>query len=94
MGPKPAVQQDTEMKFVNLKVVGGEPPSNAVLSAKLSPYGVVRILQLNLKKRTQKKQEKKLINKLKHSQTSDYILSFQFKPEKLKLLNYYHALLH
>jgi hypothetical protein len=41
MGPKPAVT-DTEMKFVNLKVVGGEPPSNAVLSAKLSPFGVVR----------------------------------------------------
>ncbi len=40
MGPKP---QDTEMRFVNLKVVGGEPPSNAVLSAKLSPFGVVRI---------------------------------------------------
>lgn len=38
MGPKPAVI-DTEMKFVNLKVVGGEPPSNAVLSAKLSAYG-------------------------------------------------------
>ena len=40
MGPKPAVV-DTEMKFVNLKVVGGAPPSNAVLSAKLSPFGVV-----------------------------------------------------
>jgi large subunit ribosomal protein L12e len=38
MGPKPAVA-DTEMKFVTLKVVGGEPPSNAILSAKLSPYG-------------------------------------------------------
>jgi large subunit ribosomal protein L12e len=38
MGPKPAVV-DTEMKQVMLKVVGGEPPSNAVLSAKLSPYG-------------------------------------------------------
>jgi len=38
MGPKPAVV-DTEMKFVTLKVVGGEPPSNAILSAKLSPYG-------------------------------------------------------
>jgi len=38
MGPKPAVT-DTEMKFVTLKVVGGEPPSNAILSAKLSPYG-------------------------------------------------------
>jgi len=30
---------DTEMKHVVLKVVGGEPPSNAVLSAKLSAYG-------------------------------------------------------
>jgi large subunit ribosomal protein L12e len=38
MGPKPAVV-DTEMKFVKLKVVGGEAPSNAVLSAKLSAYG-------------------------------------------------------
>jgi len=38
MGPKPAIA-DTEMKFVTLKVVGGEPPSNAILSAKLSPYG-------------------------------------------------------
>lgn len=38
MGPKPAVV-DTEMKTVMLKVVGGEPPSNAVLSAKLSPFG-------------------------------------------------------
>ena len=42
MGPKPAVT-DTEVKYVSLKVVGGEPPSNAVLSAKLSPFGVVRI---------------------------------------------------
>ena len=38
MGPKPAVV-DTEMKQVMLKVVGGEPPSNAVLSTKLAPYG-------------------------------------------------------
>src|SRR5690349_12967171 len=38
MGPKPTVV-DTEMKQVLLKVVGGEPPSNAVLSAKLAPYG-------------------------------------------------------
>jgi large subunit ribosomal protein L12e len=38
MGPKPTVV-DTEMKQVMLKVVGGEPPSNAVLSTKLSPYG-------------------------------------------------------
>jgi large subunit ribosomal protein L12e len=38
MGPKPTVV-DTEMKQIVLKVVGGEPPSNAVLSAKLSAYG-------------------------------------------------------
>jgi large subunit ribosomal protein L12e len=38
MGPKPAVV-DNEMKQIVLKVVGGEPPSNAVLSAKLSPFG-------------------------------------------------------
>ena len=37
MGPKPAIA-DTEVKHVVLKIVGGEPPSNAVLSAKLSPY--------------------------------------------------------
>ena len=43
MGPKPTVI-DTEMKYVMLKVVGGEPASNAVLSAKLSPFGVVMIL--------------------------------------------------
>jgi len=40
MGPKPAVV-DTEMKFVTLKIVGGEPPSNAVLSSRLSPFGCV-----------------------------------------------------
>ena len=28
-----------EMKFVSMKVVGGEAPSNAVLSSKLSPFG-------------------------------------------------------
>ena len=40
MGPKPApAGGNDEMKFVSLKVVGGEPPSNAILSAKLSPYG-------------------------------------------------------
>jgi large subunit ribosomal protein L12e len=38
MAKKPVVA-DTEMKFVTLKVVGGEPPSNAVLSSKLSAYG-------------------------------------------------------
>ncbi len=27
------------MKFITMKVVGGEPPSNAVLSAKLAPFG-------------------------------------------------------
>lgn len=57
MGPKPAVQ-DTEIKYVNLKVVGGEPPSNAVLSAKLSPFGVVNNI-INSLKRIQKKPEKK-----------------------------------
>ena len=38
MGPKPTIT-DTEVKHVVLKIVGGEPPSNAVLSAKLSPFG-------------------------------------------------------
>ena len=28
-----------EMKFITMKVVGGEPQSNAVLSAKLAPFG-------------------------------------------------------
>ena len=28
-----------EMKFITMKVVGGEPPSNAILSAKLAPFG-------------------------------------------------------
>lgn len=38
MGPKPKVV-DTEMRFVTLKVVGGEPPSNAVLSSRLAAFG-------------------------------------------------------
>ena len=36
-GGKPGM--DTEMKYVTMKIVGGEAPSNAVLSAKLSPFG-------------------------------------------------------
>ena len=36
-GGKPIISD--EMKFVSMKVVGGEAPSNAVLSSKLSPYG-------------------------------------------------------
>ncbi len=28
-----------EMKFITMKVVGGEPPSKVVLSAKLAPFG-------------------------------------------------------
>lgn len=48
MGPKPAVV-DTEMKYCNLKIVGGEPPSNAVLSSKLSPFGVVCLFLLIFK---------------------------------------------
>jgi large subunit ribosomal protein L12e len=41
MSKKPAGKpgMDTEMKYVTMKIVGGEAPSNAVLSAKLSPYG-------------------------------------------------------
>ena len=45
MGPKakPAAptggQADTEVKTLTLKVVGGEAPSNAVLSARLAPFG-------------------------------------------------------
>jgi large subunit ribosomal protein L12e len=42
MGPKgkPAVgATDTEIKYLTLKVVGGEAPSNAVLSARLAPFG-------------------------------------------------------
>ncbi len=45
MGPKPAPAKggpatgNDEMKFLTLKVVGGEAPSNAVLSARLAPFG-------------------------------------------------------
>ena len=40
-GAKPAMKpgMDTEMKYVSMKIVGGEAPSNAVLSSKLSPFG-------------------------------------------------------
>ena len=40
-GPKgkPAGAGSDEMKFITMKVVGGEPPSNAVLHAKLAPFG-------------------------------------------------------
>ena len=36
-GAKPGM--DTEMKYISMKVVGGEAPSNAVLSSKLAPFG-------------------------------------------------------
>jgi large subunit ribosomal protein L12e len=36
--PAPAAGND-EIKTITMKVVGGEPPSNAVLSAKLAPFG-------------------------------------------------------
>ena len=37
---KPAAGAGSEeMKYITMKVVGGEPPSNAVLSAKLAPFG-------------------------------------------------------
>ena len=45
MGPKPAaakggpVADSGEIKTLTLKVVGGEAPSNAVLSARLAPFG-------------------------------------------------------
>lgn len=41
MGPKgkPAAGGSDEMKFLTLKVVGGEAPSNAVLSSRLAPFG-------------------------------------------------------
>ena len=48
MGPKkPAAASggakggvaDDEVKIVNLKIVGGEAPSNIVLSTKLAPFG-------------------------------------------------------
>lgn len=39
-GAKGAIAiNDTEMKYCMMKIVGGEAPSNAVLSAKLSPFG-------------------------------------------------------
>lgn len=46
MGPKPQAAKpaaggpvDNEVKTLTLKVVGGEAPSNAVLSARLAPFG-------------------------------------------------------
>ena len=44
MGPKakpgaPGAAANDEMKTLTLKVVGGEAPSNAVLSARLAPFG-------------------------------------------------------
>ena len=44
MGPKakpaaPTAADSGEVKTLTLKVVGGEPPSNAVLSARLAPFG-------------------------------------------------------
>ena len=44
MGPKPAAKpgpatDSGEVKTLTLKVVGGEAPSNAVLSARLAPFG-------------------------------------------------------
>lgn len=36
---KPAAVNDTEVKTITLKIVGGEAPSNAVLSARLAPFG-------------------------------------------------------
>lgn len=41
MSKKPAGKpgMDTEMKYITMKIVGGEAPSNAVLSAKLAPFG-------------------------------------------------------
>ena len=42
MGPKPAKggpADSGEIKTLTLKVVGGEAPSNAVLSARLAPFG-------------------------------------------------------
>ena len=86
MGPKPTIV-DTEMKFVILKVVGGEPASNAVLSAKLSPFGVVKFI--NLSCRTLKKQTMKSTNQQKNIQTLDYTLDCLSKLEKLKTSNYY-----
>ena len=53
---KPAASAGSdEMKFITMKVVGGEPPSNAVLSAKLAPFGC-----------NPKKQEKQYQKELKN----------------------------
>ena len=40
-GPKgkPAGAGSDEMKFITMKVVGGEPSSNTALQAKLAPFG-------------------------------------------------------
>jgi ribosomal protein L11 len=43
MGPKAKPAQggaaDTEVKTITLKIVGGEAPSNIVLSTRLAPFG-------------------------------------------------------
>ena len=59
-----------EMKFITMKVVGGEPPSNAVLSAKLAPFGC------NPKKAGE------TISK----GTQEYMLNYRFNLVKLKML--------
>ena len=38
-GAKGGAVQDDEVKIVSLKIVGGEAPSNIVLSTKLAPFG-------------------------------------------------------
>ena len=63
-----------EMKFITMKVVGGEPPSNAVLSAKLAHLVV-----------TQKKLEKQFQKELLNIQILEFMLNYQFNLVKLKM---------
>ena len=64
-----------EMKFITMKVVGGEPPSNAVLSAKLAPFGC------NPKKQVKQFQKEQL-----NIQILEFMLNYQFNLVKLKML--------
>ncbi len=76
-GPKgkPAASAGSdEMKFITMKVVGGEPPSNAVLSAKLAPFGC-----------NPKKQEKQFPKEQLNILILEFMLNYQFNLVKLKM---------
>ena len=83
MGPKPAAKpgpatDSGEIKTLTLKVVGGEAPSNAVLSARLAPFGC-----------NPKKSGETIAKETKDYTNIDYMLLFIFNQEKSKRLTYY-----